>query len=87
MTERLLALETHRQRGTVFVEPQVVAEVLFNEIQASPQYESGLALRFARISRLREDKKPEEANTIQTMRRLFEEQSEHKGQYGGDEPA
>jgi DNA ligase-1 len=83
MTERLLALETQRQRGTVFVEPQVVVEVLFNEIQASPQYESGLALRFARISRLREDKEPEEADTIQTMRRLFEEQSEYKGEYGG----
>jgi DNA ligase-1 len=87
MTERLLALETERQRGTVFVEPQVVVEVLFNEIQASPQYESGLALRFARISRLREDKGPQEADTIQTMRRLFEEQSEYKGEYGGADPA
>jgi DNA ligase-1 len=87
MTERLLALETHRQRGTVFVEPQVVVEVLFNEIQASPQYESGLALRFARIARLREDKRPEEADTIQTMRRLFDGQSQHKGEYGGADPA
>ncbi len=87
MTERLLALETQRQRGTVFVEPQVVVEVLFNEIQVSPQYKSGLALRFARISRLREDKGPEEADTIQTLHRLFEEQSEHKGEYGGADHA
>jgi DNA ligase-1 len=87
MTERLLALEAQRQRGTVFVKPQVVVEVLFNEIQASPQYESGLALRFARISRLREDKGPQNADTIQSMRRLFEEQSEHKGEYGGADPA
>jgi DNA ligase-1 len=87
MTERLLALETERGRGTVFVEPLVVVEVLFNEIQASPQYESGLALRFARISQLREDKGPDQADTIQTMRRLFEEQSEYKGEYGGADPA
>jgi DNA ligase-1 len=87
MTERLLALETHRERGTVFVEPQVVVEVLFNEIQASTQYESGLALRFARISRLREDKKPKDADTIQIMRQLFEEQFAQKGEYGGSKPA
>jgi DNA ligase-1 len=85
MTERLLPLEAHRERGTVFVEPEVVVEVLFNEIQASTQYESGLALRFARISRLREDKRPEETDTIQTMRQLFEEQFEQKGEYGGSE--
>jgi DNA ligase-1 len=85
MTERLLALETHRQRGTVFVEPQVVVEVLFNEIQASSQYQSGLALRFARISRVRDDKRPEEADTIQTMQRLFEEQFQQKGEYKGPE--
>jgi DNA ligase-1 len=85
MTDRLLALETHRRRGTVFVEPQAVVEVLFNEIQASRQYPSGLALRFARISRVRDDKRPEEADTIQTMQRLFEEQFQQKGEYKGPE--
>jgi DNA ligase-1 len=80
MTQELLALETHRSGGTVFVEPKVVVEVLFNEIQASSQYESGLALRFARISRLREDKRPYDADTIQTMRQLFQQQFEQKGQ-------
>ena len=80
MTQRLLALETHRSEGTVFVQPKVVVEVLFNEIQASSQYESGLALRFARISRQREDKSPDAANTIQTMRQLFQQQFEQKGQ-------
>jgi len=83
MTKRLLALETHRRGGTVFVEPSVVVEVLFNEIQASSQYESGLALRFARISRLREDKAPAEADTIQTMRQIFHQQFEHKGRPRG----
>jgi DNA ligase-1 len=79
MTDRLLTLETHRERGTVFVEPRVVVEVLFNEIQASPQYESGLALRFARITRFREDKRPGEADTLQTLRSLFERQFAQKG--------
>jgi DNA ligase-1 len=79
MTKRLLALERSRQRGTVFVQPQVVVEVLFNEIQESSQYQSGLALRFARISRLREDKIPAEADTIQTLRQLYDQQFQYKG--------
>ena len=90
MTDRLLALETGRKGGTVFVEPQVVVEVLFNEIQSSPQYESGLALRFARISRVREDKRPEDADTLQTLRKLFSQQFEQKGHFeetqGGPSP-
>jgi DNA ligase 1 len=79
MTERLLALERTRRGGVVFVEPQVVVEVLFNEIQKSSQYKSGLALRFARIHRLREDKTIAEADTIQTLRHIYEQQFEHKG--------
>lgn len=79
MTERLLALERSRQRGTVFVQPQVVVEVLFNEIQESSQYRSGLALRFARITRLREDKSPADADTLQTLRQLYDQQFQYKG--------
>jgi DNA ligase-1 len=79
MTRRLLALEQLRQGSTVFVQPQVVVEVLFNEIQASRQYESGLALRFARIIRLREDKSAAEADTLQTLRQLYEQQFDYKG--------
>jgi len=79
MTERLLALERSREGGTVFVQPQVVVEVLFNEIQESSQYQSGLALRFARVSRIREDKTPAETDTIQTLRRLYEQQFLYKG--------
>jgi DNA ligase-1 len=79
MTERLLALERSRQRGTVTIEPRLVVEVLFNEVQESRQYESGLALRFARIARLREDKGAQEADTLQTMRQLYEAQFEFKG--------
>ena len=79
MTERLLTLERSRRPGTVFVQPEVVVEVLFNEIQASPQYKSGLALRFARIFRVREDKNASEADSLQTLRDLFEQQFERKG--------
>ncbi len=80
MTERLLDLEIARQRGTVQVQPQVVVEVLFNEIQESSQYRSGFALRFARILRLRDDKKPQEADTLQTVGQLYDQQFEFKGQ-------
>jgi DNA ligase-1 len=79
MTKRLLALERSRQRGTVFVRPRVVVEVLFNEIQESSQYRSGLALRFARIARIRDDKTPAEADTIQTLRQLYDRQFQYKG--------
>jgi DNA ligase-1 len=80
MTERLLDLEIARQGGTVKVQPQVVVEVLFNEIQESSQYRSGFALRFARISRLRDDKNPQEADTLQTVGQLYDQQFEFKGQ-------
>jgi DNA ligase-1 len=79
MTERLLTLERSRKGSTVFVQPQVVVEVLFNEIQESSQYRSGLALRFARIFRVREDKTPAEADTIQTSRQLYDQQFQYKG--------
>jgi DNA ligase-1 len=79
MTERLLALERGRKRSTVLVQPQVVVEVLFNEIQESSQYRSGLALRFARITRVREDKLPAQADTLQTLRELYERQFQYKG--------
>ncbi len=80
MTERLLALERSRNRGTVTVAPRLVVEVLFNEIQESSQYRSGLALRFARIARLREDKAAFEADTIQTLRQIYDRQFQYKGQ-------
>jgi DNA ligase-1 len=79
MTKRLLTLERERSRGTVFVQPGVVVEVLFNEIQDSSQYESGLALRFARIARIRSDKAPEDADTLQTLRQLYDQQGSFKG--------
>ena len=74
MTERLLALKTDERAGTVFVRPELVVEVAYNDIQRSPQYEGGMALRFARIVRLRDDKAPDEADTIATMSHEFERQ-------------
>jgi DNA ligase-1 len=79
MTERLLELQESRARSTVFVQPCVVVEVLFNEIQESSQYESGFALRFARISRIRDDKRASDADTLGTLRELYEDQFRYKG--------
>ncbi|MGD8792241.1 MAG: ATP-dependent DNA ligase [Anaerolineae bacterium] len=83
MTERLLALEQSRQGNAVVVQPRVVVEVLFNEIQESSQYRSGFALRFARIARIREDKSPAEADTLETVDRLYEAQFRYKGKLVG----
>jgi DNA ligase-1 len=69
-TQKLLELETHRSGQVVFVKPELVAEFAFDGVQASPHYESGLALRFARLRRYRPDKTPLEADTIETVRRF-----------------
>ena len=69
-TERLLTMEIGRDAYTVFVRPELVVEIAFNEIQSSPVYPGGLALRFARVKRYRTDKTAAEADTIETVRRL-----------------
>ncbi len=74
MTERLLALKTAEHGGTVFVEPKIVVEVAYNDIQRSPTYSGGMALRFARIVRSRDDKSPEEADTLATVAEDYERQ-------------
>ena len=70
-TKRLLALEVGRDAYTVYVRPELVVEVAFNELQESPRYPGGLALRFARVKRFREEKTPLEADSIQTIRTVF----------------
>jgi ATP-dependent DNA ligase I len=67
-TEQFLKLEIGRDRYTVFVEPKLVVEIAFNEIQISPRYPSGLALRFARVKRYRSDKSAADADTFQTVK-------------------
>jgi len=51
-----------------------VLEVAFNNMMRSTRHESGYALRFPRILRLRSDKRPEDADTIETVREIFERQ-------------
>jgi DNA ligase-1 len=69
-TERLLELEVSRDAYTVHVRPELVVEIAFDGLQTSPRYPGGLALRFARVLCYRPDKRPEEADTIQTVRAL-----------------
>ncbi len=69
-TRRFLELETGRDQYTVFVRPELVVEIAFNEVQASPQYPGGVALRFARVKRYRDDKTAAEADTIETVRAI-----------------
>ena len=56
------------------VRPEIVAEIAFNDLQASPHYPGGLALRFARLKRYRPDKTAAEADTIETVRALYDAQ-------------
>jgi len=70
-TKALLALEATRDAYAVYVRPELVVEIAVNEIQASPQYPGGLALRFARVKRFRTDKRPDDADTLDTVRQLF----------------
>ena len=72
-TERLLALEDRRDSYTVYVRPELVVEIAFDGVQRSPRYPGGLALRFARVLRYREDKTAAEADTIDTVRTLSPE--------------
>ncbi len=66
-TEALLKIEIAREGHTVYVEPKLVAEIAFNEIQVSPRYVSGLALRFARVKQYRLDKSASDSDTFQTV--------------------
>ena len=69
-TSRLLGLEERRDSYTVYVRPELVVEIAFDGVQRSPRYPGGLALRFARVLRYREDKTAAEADTIDTLRAL-----------------
>ncbi len=80
MTERLKELAIKDEYRRVVVTPKIVVEVVYNEVQKSPKYKCGMALRFARISRVRDDKIPEEADTIQRVRKIYEQQFEKKAQ-------
>ena len=69
-TEQLLRLEISRDLWAVYVEPKLVAEIAFSDVQVSHRYPSGLALRFARVKRYRPDKSAGEADTLETVRKM-----------------
>jgi DNA ligase-1 len=81
MTQSLKKLTIRDEHRRVTVIPKIVVEVAYNEVQKSPKYECGMALRFARITRIRDDKTPEEADTIQKVQKIFESQFEKKANY------
>ncbi len=73
-TQKLLSLEVKRDDWTVYVRPELVVEIAYSDLQESPRYPGGLALRFARVKHYREDKSPAEADTIQKVWQIFEQQ-------------
>lgn len=81
MTRRLKELTIKEEQRRVTVTPRIVVEVAYNEIQESPKYRCGMALRFARITRIRDDKSPEEADTIQKIKNIYEKQFEKKARF------
>jgi len=70
-TQEFLAREIRRDGHTVFVEQNMVVEIAIDGVQASTRYPGGVALRFARVRRYRDDKKPAEADTIDAVRALL----------------
>ena len=69
-TAKFLELESSRDDYTVYLRPEIVVEIAFNELQDSPHYPGGLALRFARVKGYRPDKPASEADTIDTVRAI-----------------
>jgi DNA ligase-1 len=74
MTDILKPLIVEEKGREVRVRPAVVVEVGYQEIQKSPSYTSGMALRFPRLIRIREDRSPEECDTIDRLKALYESQ-------------
>ncbi|HEY6984822.1 MAG TPA: ATP-dependent DNA ligase [Rhodanobacteraceae bacterium] len=70
-TKELLARKIRSDGYTVYVRPELVAEIAFSDLQSSPRYPGGLALRLARVKRYRDDKRAGEADTMDAVRRIF----------------
>ena len=81
-TKALLERAVDRGEHVVEVRPELVVEITFNDLQASPRYPGGLALRFARVKGYRSDKRAEDADTMETVRAIFDAQS--KGNERGE---
>ena len=75
MTQRLEAIAIGEEKhGFLRVRPEIVLEVAFDGLQKSTRHSSGFALRFPRIAHIRDDKKPEESDTLDSVRTLWEAQ-------------
>jgi DNA ligase-1 len=74
MTKTLKPLVTEEKGKSIRVRPKIVIEVAYQEIQKSPTYDSGFALRFPRFVRIREDKGPDEADTLERVEELYKSQ-------------
>jgi DNA ligase-1 len=70
-TRELLVRESHRDPLTVYVRPELIVEIAFSDLQASSRYPGGMALRLARVKRYRDDKRVEDADTMEAVRRIF----------------
>jgi DNA ligase 1 len=79
-TAAMLAREIGRDEWTIHVRPELVVEVAFNDLQASPRYPGGLALRFARVKRYRNDKSADDADTMKTVRAIYQGQLARTGE-------
>ena len=79
-TREFLARETHRDRWTVYVRPELVVEIAFSDLQESKRYPGGLALRLARVKRYRDDKRAADADNMDMVRKI------HAAQGGGITP-
>lgn len=73
-TDVLKPLIEYESGDEVTLKPEMIVEVAFQEIQTSPQYESGFALRFPRVIKVREDKSPDEADNLERLKSLYEAQ-------------
>lgn len=81
ITKRLKKSVVREEPHLVVVVPKIVVEIAYNEIQKSSKYDCGVTLRFARITRIRDDKSPEDADTIQRVREIYEMQFEKKAKF------
>ena len=78
LTRMFKPLIVYEDGKIVKFQPKIVFEVAYQEIQKSPKYESGYALRFPRFVRVRDDKSPDEADTIERIAQLYESQFKKK---------
>lgn len=74
-TKELLVRETHRDQWTVYVRPELVVEIAFSDLQASSRYPGGMALRLARVKRYRDDKRADDADDLEAVRKIFAAQA------------